>query len=105
MLIVEGSRVYSLPCSTVMLKIQHPDGVLPLLPLLPLLPQLPSLELPQTMTRSNNSIGGEGPEKSCQDIFTNEGGNADFDLVRVNDPVEEGLRDLGRVIGDSREYV
>ena len=102
MLIVEGSRVYYLPCSTVMLKIQHPDGVLPLLPLLP---QLPSLELPQTMTRSNNSIGGEGPEKSSQDIFTNEGGNADFDLVRVNDPVEEGLRDLGRVIGDSREYV
>lgn len=102
MIIVEGSRVYYLPCSTVMLKIQHPDGVLPLLPLLP---QLPSLELPQTMTRSNNSIGGEGPEKSSQDIFTNEGDKADADGVRASEPIEEGLRYLGMVIGNSREYV
>jgi hypothetical protein len=99
MLIVEGSRVYYLPCSTAMLQIQHPDGVLPPLP------QLTSLELPQTMTHSNNSIECEGLEKSSQDIFTNEGDKADADGVRASEPIEEGLRYLGMVIGNSREYV
>ena len=92
MLIVEGSRVYYLPCSIVVLQIQHTDEVLPSLP------QLPSLELPQTMTHSFNSIAGEGPEKSSQD-------GVDADVVGVSDPVEDRLRDLSVVIGMSREYV
>ncbi len=99
--IVEGSRIYYFPCFTAVRKIQHPDRRLPPLPQL-------QLNLPEATTRSDHSIGAEGPEKSSQDSIANEVDKSNADMVRtrqISDPIKEELGDLGMVISNSRECV